>query len=67
VCWLSSLSTGRKLKETFAGEEWSFLVLLTDGITGAISDQEIVDICRQHLEPAKAADAVVSFAEEVGA
>lgn len=48
------------------GEEWSFLVLLSDGITDVISDQEIIDLVRGHRDPTQAAKKIVSFAEDVG-
>ncbi|GAA5873139.1 hypothetical protein JCM16303_006954 [Sporobolomyces ruberrimus] len=53
-------------KRVLKGEEWSFLVLLSDGITDVISDQEIIDIARGHKDPTQAAKKIVSFAEDVG-
>ncbi|GAA5998563.1 hypothetical protein JCM5350_003854 [Sporobolomyces pararoseus] len=53
-------------KRVLKGEEWSFLVLLSDGITDVISDQEIIDIVRGHKDPTQAAKKIVSFAEDVG-
>lgn len=53
-------------KRVLKGEEWSFLVLLSDGITDVISDQEIIDLVRGHRDPTQAAKKIVSFAEDVG-
>ena len=46
--------------------EYAFLILLSDGVTDMISDQEICDLCRGHRDPSRAARAVVSFAESIG-
>ncbi|GAA93670.1 uncharacterized protein L969DRAFT_96694 [Mixia osmundae IAM 14324] len=48
------------------GEEWSSLILLSDGISGVISDQETADLIRGISDPTKAAQAIVNFVEEVG-
>lgn len=48
------------------GDEWSFLVLFSDGISDAMSDQEVVDLCRGIKDPTQAAKKIVSFAEDVG-
>ena len=45
---------------------YAFLILLSDGVTDMISDQEICDLCRGHRDPSRAAKAVVSFAESIG-
>jgi len=47
--------------------EFSFLVLASDGVTGTLNDQEIVDIVKEAKTPEQAARDVVSFATEVGA
>ncbi|KZF23995.1 protein phosphatase 2C [Xylona heveae TC161] len=46
--------------------EYSFLVLMSDGISGELSDQEIVDIIKEAKTPDQGAASVVSFATEVG-
>lgn len=46
--------------------EFSFMVLVSDGITGTLSDQEIVDIVKEAKTPEQGAKDVVSFAVEVG-
>ena len=45
--------------------EYSFLVLISDGVTGSLSDQEIVDIAKEAKTPEQAARDVVAFATEV--
>ncbi|KAG8948597.1 hypothetical protein FRC04_009499 [Tulasnella sp. 424] len=52
----------RRLK----GRTWSSLVLLSDGITSVLSDEEIVDLARQAPSPQRAAENVLSFAETIG-
>ncbi|KAK5003605.1 hypothetical protein LTR28_009959, partial [Elasticomyces elasticus] len=44
--------------------EYSFLVLVSDGVSGTLSDQEIVDIAKEAQNPNAAASDVVSFAVE---
>ncbi|GAA6063566.1 hypothetical protein JCM10212_004497 [Sporobolomyces blumeae] len=53
-------------KRVLKGEDWSFLVLASDGITDVMSDQEIVDLTRGHKDPNVAAKKIVGFAEDVG-
>ncbi|GAA6056940.1 hypothetical protein JCM3770_007154 [Rhodotorula araucariae] len=55
------------VKRVLRGPEWAFLLLCSDGVTDALSDQEIVDLCRGIRDPAQAAKRVVAFAEDVGA
>jgi len=45
--------------------EYSFLVLVSDGISGELSDQEIVDIVKEARTPEQGAKDVVNFATEV--
>lgn len=45
--------------------EYSFLVLMTDGISGTLSDQEVVDIIKEAKTPDEGARDVVNFATEV--
>ncbi|KAF1844210.1 protein phosphatase-like protein 2c [Cucurbitaria berberidis CBS 394.84] len=44
--------------------EYSFLILCSDGVSGHLSDQEIVDIVKEAKTPEQAARDVVSFAVE---
>lgn len=45
--------------------EFSFMVLVSDGVSGTLSDQEIVDIVKEAKTPEQASRDVVSFATEV--
>ena len=47
--------------------EYSFLVLISDGVSGTINDQEVVDIIKEAKTPEQGARDVVSFATEVSA
>lgn len=44
---------------------YAFIVLMSDGISGHLDDQEIVDIVKEAKTPAQAASDLVSFAVEV--
>ena len=48
-----------------APAEYSFLVLVSDGVSGTLNDQEIVDIVKEAKTPEQGARDVVSFATEV--
>jgi protein phosphatase PTC6 len=45
--------------------EYSFMVLISDGVSGTLSDQEVVDVVKEAKTPDQAARDVVSFATEV--
>lgn len=45
--------------------EYSFMVLMSDGISGTLDDQEVVDIVKEAKTPEIAARDVVNFATEV--
>ena len=45
--------------------EYSFLVLVSDGVSGTLSDQEIVDVIKEARTPEQGARAVVEYATEV--
>jgi len=45
--------------------QYSFLVLVSDGVSGTLNDQEIVDIVKEARTPEQGAKDVVSFATEV--
>ena len=47
--------------------EYSFLVLMSDGVSNAISDQEIVDIIKEAKTPESGSRDVVNYATEVSA
>ncbi|GAM87458.1 hypothetical protein ANO11243_054830 [Dothideomycetidae sp. 11243] len=46
--------------------EYSFMTLISDGVSGVLSDQEIVDIIKEARTPDQACRDVTSFATEVG-
>ncbi|KAI9462442.1 protein serine/threonine phosphatase 2C [Lactarius psammicola] len=48
------------------GPNWAFMVLVSDGISSVVSDQEIVDLARGATGPKHAAKRILSFAEEMG-
>ncbi|KAL2213901.1 protein serine/threonine phosphatase 2C [Sarocladium strictum] len=45
--------------------QYSFLVLMSDGVSGTLSDQEIVDVIKEAQTPEQGARAVVEYATEV--
>lgn len=45
--------------------QYSFIVLMSDGISGTLSDQEIVDVIKEAKTPEEGAKAVVDYATEV--
>ncbi|KAF4960665.1 hypothetical protein FSARC_10407 [Fusarium sarcochroum] len=45
--------------------QYSFLVLMTDGISGTLSDQEIVDVVKEARTPEDGARSIVKYATEV--
>ena len=45
--------------------QYSFLVLVSDGVSGTLSDQEIVDVVKEAKTPEQGATDVVGFATEV--
>ena len=45
--------------------EYSFMVLVSDGVSGTLADQEIVDIVKEARTPEQAARDVINFATEV--
>ena len=48
-----------------ASGEYSFLVLMSDGVSGTLSEQEVVDIIKEARTPEQASRDVVNFATEV--
>lgn len=49
-----------------APSEYAFMVLVSDGVSGVVGDQEIVDLVKEAKTPELGAREVVSFATEVG-
>ena len=50
----------------FLGGDWAFLVLISDGISAILSDDEIVDLVRGANDPKTAAEKILAFSEELG-
>ncbi|KAF8807704.1 protein serine/threonine phosphatase 2C [Phlegmacium glaucopus] len=48
------------------GADWAFLVLVSDGISAILSDDEIVDLVRGANDPQTAAERILAFSEELG-
>ncbi|KAI0067790.1 protein serine/threonine phosphatase 2C [Artomyces pyxidatus] len=48
------------------GSAWAFMVMVSDGISSVVSDEEVVDLVRGASTPKRAADSILSFAEEMG-
>ncbi|MCJ1440246.1 MAG: hypothetical protein MMC23_000729 [Stictis urceolatum] len=48
-----------------APAEYSFMVLVSDGVSGTLSDQEVVDVVKEAKTPEQGARDVISFATEV--
>jgi protein phosphatase PTC6 len=45
--------------------QYSFLVLMSDGVSGTLSDQEVVDVIKEAKTPVEGAKKVVDYATEV--
>lgn len=45
--------------------QYSFMVLMSDGVTGPVSDQEVVDIVKEAKTPEQGARDLINFATEV--
>lgn len=54
------------LNKIIRGDEWEFLILVSDGISNVITHQEIVDLCKGAKSATEAASNVVNFAETLG-
>lgn len=53
-------------RREIAPSEYSFLVLVSDGVSAVLGDQEIVDIVKECKTPEEAAGELVEFVDEVG-
>ncbi|KAF8640786.1 hypothetical protein AX17_000435 [Amanita inopinata Kibby_2008] len=49
-----------------AGSEWASLILISDGISSIVSDEEVVDLTRDTRSPKEAAERILSFSQELG-
>ncbi|KAH7885887.1 phosphatase 2C-like domain-containing protein [Phlebopus sp. FC_14] len=47
-------------------EDWAYVVIVSDGISSILSDDEIVDLARDASSPKVAADRILSFSQELG-
>ncbi|KAJ4002429.1 phosphatase 2C-like domain-containing protein [Lentinula boryana] len=48
------------------GEEWAYMVMVSDGVSSTLSDDEIVDLARDAPDPKVAAERILSFVQELG-
>lgn len=48
------------------GNNWAYLVLVSDGVSSILSDDEVVDLARNAPDPKAAAARILAFAEELG-
>ncbi|KAJ1794725.1 Protein phosphatase 2C 6 [Coemansia sp. RSA 2399] len=48
------------------GDEAAFIVVVSDGLTSVLTDQEIVDVVKGCTDPAKAAKKLVDIGEQLG-
>ncbi|KAL8782890.1 MAG: hypothetical protein Q9195_009538, partial [Heterodermia aff. obscurata] len=61
------VSAEPEIRRTELGaSEYAFLVLISDGVSGVMSDQEVVDVVKEARTPEQGARDVVAFATEVG-
>ena len=61
------VSAEPEIRRTELGvSEYAFLVLVSDGVSGVMSDAEIVDVVKEARTPEAGARDVVGFATEVG-
>jgi protein phosphatase PTC6 len=49
------------------GDDYAYMVFVTDGVSSLISNQEIIDLARNAFDPSRAAQAIIDFAEDLGA
>lgn len=52
-------------KMDLSAAEYSFIVMVSDGVSGHLEDQEIVDVVKEAKTPAQASSDLVKFAVEV--
>ncbi|TFK30767.1 protein serine/threonine phosphatase 2C [Coprinopsis marcescibilis] len=48
------------------GEEWAYMVLVSDGVSSILSDDEIIDLARNAPDPRTAAQKILKFSQELG-
>ncbi|KAF7968229.1 hypothetical protein HWV62_31611 [Athelia sp. TMB] len=47
-------------------QDWAYIVLVSDGVSSVVSDDEVVDLARNAKDPKEAADRILAYAEEMG-
>ena len=57
----------RRMTLIILGNDYAYAILVTDGITSLMSDQEIVDLARDANDPTRAATSIIHFAEDLNA
>ncbi|KAJ1571158.1 hypothetical protein NDA12_001101 [Ustilago hordei] len=55
------------VSQVIRGSDYGLLIAFSDGVGSVMSDQEVVDLCRNARHPSQAAQSVLTFAEELGA
>ena len=61
-----SLSVCFWLTDDNLGDDWAAIVLLSDGISSILSDNEVVDLLRGAPDPKSAAQRILGCAEDLG-
>ncbi|KIK70867.1 hypothetical protein GYMLUDRAFT_147583 [Collybiopsis luxurians FD-317 M1] len=46
--------------------EWAYIIMVSDGVSSVLSDDEIVDLARDAPDPKAAAEQILSFVQELG-
>ena len=53
-------------RQELAAGQYAFMVLMSDGVSGCVTDQEVVDLVKEAATPEEGARRVVAFATAVG-
>lgn len=48
------------------GNKWAYMVLVSDGVSSILSDDEVADLARDAPDPKVAAERILAFVEELG-
>lgn len=48
------------------GNDWAYLVFVSDGVSSVLSDGEVVDLARNAPNPRSAAERILAFSQELG-
>lgn len=62
-----NLSLHFQLTDDNTDDDWAAIVLLSDGISSILSDNEVVDLLRDAPDPKTAAQRILGCAEDLGA